>query len=311
LPTHALRALIESNAPHRPYCGPEKNQARIRPQSQALAEPFLQLNPPSHAAWLVFDIDRAGAANAWVDASLPPPTYVATNPANGHAHIGYALSSPVCTTAHARLKPLRYLAVIQYAYGQQLGADVAFGGLLAKNPLHPRWLLWEPANAQRYELGLLADYVELPERLPSRRQQESRGYSRNCDLFADLGAWAYGAVRRYWCPGGEAAWRNAVWAQAERLNTFGTPLSASEVAGIARSVARWTWRHMTPAGFSARQSAVGRLGGIASGQARLAASQDLRQRTLELAADGLGYTRIAELLQVPRSNVRRWVADGR
>lgn len=285
--------------------------ARIRSQSQALTEPFIQLNPPTHAAWLVFDIDRPRAADAWIDASLPPPTYAATNPENGHAHLGYALSAPVCTTAHGRLKPLRYLAVIEYAYRRLLGADAAFGGYLAKNPLHPRWLLWEPANAPQYELGLLADYVDLPLQLPPSRRQEDRGYSRNCDLFDDLKGWAYVAIRDYWRPRGEELWRNAVLMQADRLNTFAVPLLASEISGIARSVARWTWRNTTPAGFRARQAAVGRLGGLASGQVRYAASLELRQRAIALAASGWGYTRIADELQAPRTTVRSWIASGR
>ena len=39
---------------------------------------------------------------------------------------------------------------------------------------------------------------------------------------------------------------------------FATPLGDLEVRGIAKSVAKWTWKHFTEAGFSDVQSARAR-----------------------------------------------------
>lgn len=252
----ALAALVEAHIPHRPYCADTKHFARIRPKVIALGERHIQLNPPGHHAWLILDIDRPGAALAWEDANLPPPTYVAVNPENGHAHIGYALSSPVCKTDAARLKPIRYLAAIEHAYTEKVGADFAYAGPLAKNPLHPCWRLWEPANAPSYELGYLAEFVDLPNKLAS----VSAGVGRNCVLFDALRAWAYTAVRTFWRPGGQQPWYEAVRRQAESMNRFPRPLSNSEVAGIARSIARYVWRRFSPADFRELQAERGRRG---------------------------------------------------
>ena len=49
----ALLALVAERAPHRPWCGQTKNGAHIRSKEQALTEPYLQLNPPCLAAWLL------------------------------------------------------------------------------------------------------------------------------------------------------------------------------------------------------------------------------------------------------------------
>ncbi|MCG9115921.1 replication initiation protein [Laribacter hongkongensis] len=163
----ALAALVEAHAPRRPYCADEKHFARIRPKVTALGERYIQLNPPAHQAWLILDIDRPGAALAWDDADLPPPTYVAINPENGHAHIGYALSSPVCTTDAARIAPMRYLAAIERAYTEKARADFAFAGSLAKNPLHPSWRLWEALQKfQSLDARLLLNWER-------RRQQRA------------------------------------------------------------------------------------------------------------------------------------------
>lgn len=281
----ALYALVEAHAPHRPYCADEKHFARIRPKVTALGERYLQLNPPAHQAWLILDIDRLGAALAWYDADLPPPTYVAINPENSHAHIGYALSSPVCTTDAARIAPIRYLAAIESAYTEKVGADFAFTGPLAKNPLHPAWRLWEPANAPTYELSDLAEFTDLSLNiLPAPLQQ---GVGRNCELFDKLRKWAYSAVRTYWHPDGQRSWVEVVRRQAEVLNCFPLPLSNSEVAGIARSVARYVWRRFSPAGFRELQTERGRRGAEATANLkRDRREQDIQDAISRLSVEG-------------------------
>lgn len=265
--------------------------------------PYLQLNSPAFCAWIILDIDRRGAAEAWLDAGLPPPTYVAVNPANGHAQLGYALSAPVCKTDAARQKPLQYLAAIEYAYTAKCRADFGFVGPLSKNPLHDMWEVWEPANAPAYELHYLAEFVDLPKRLPLRMA----GVGRNCDLFEKLRRWAYVAVRGFWGPGRGEQFEKAVLHQAEAFNVFEVPLAFSEVKGIARSVSRYVWRNTTPTGFRKVQAERGRRGGTISGEVRRAESAPKRAKASELHSRGLSLREIAELLEVDKSTVSRWL----
>ena len=260
------------------------------------------------ACWLIFDIDRREAASAWEDAYLPPPTYIAINPSNGHAHLGYALSSPVCMTDVARSHPQRYLAAIERAYIRRLKADVAFNGPLAKNPLNDKWRLWEPANCPAYELGLLAEYVDLPKREPPRPKRE--GYSRNCDLFETLMFWAVRAIRNYWDTRNSDRWREDCIQKAVNLNVFQIPLGVNEAIGIGRSVAKWTWRNTTPSGFHDSQARVGRRGGVASGKSRRAASELQRAMASELAQQGLSMRAIATELGVSHPTVSSWLREG-
>jgi hypothetical protein len=301
----ALNKIIEDNAPHRPYCANVKNAARVRALKDALEEPYLQLNSPTHQSMLVVDIDRSQAATVWMDANLPPPTYVATNGENGHAQIGYALASPVCRTEAARLVPLRFLAAVEYAYTLKAGGDFAFSGPLAKNPLHPHWRVWEPANAPTYELNYLAEFVELPKRLPSRQA----GVGRNCDMFENLRSWAYSAVRAFWRTHGEAQWIEAVLRQAEMYNTFDTPLAFSELRSIARSISRFVWRNFSQSEFHQIQSERGHLGGIASGEVRRAAAAGQRTLAKKLYEEGLSKRAIATQLNVGRATIGRWLID--
>jgi hypothetical protein len=268
----------------------------------------MQLNQPAMACWLILDIDRRGAANDWEDACLPPPTYAVTNPENGRAHLGYALATPVCLSNAGRSHPRRYLAAIEQAYLTRIGADLAFNGPLAKNPLHDDWLLWEPANCPVYELGHLADYVDLPASLPRRPKPE--GYSRNCDLFQMLADWAVRAIRDCWGPGGEDRWREVCLNQALAFNTFQVPLGFSEVKGLARSVSRWTWWHTTPAGFRAFQAERGRRGGVASGMARWEASAPQRAAARRLVDEGLSLRAAAKQLGVSHPTVASWLREG-
>lgn len=303
----SLRARIEASAPRRPWCGQEKYLSRVRPLRTALENPYLQLNQPSQAHWLQLDIDRPAASHAWQDCNLPPPTYVVVNPANGHAQYGYALAEPVCVTEAARPKPLAYLAAIEYAYNRALNADVAFRGPLAKNPLHPAWRLWEPANDPVYELHDLAEHVELPSPALVRAGQLNTEYAslgRNCTLFEQLRQYAYAVIRSYWRPGGRDAFQAHVLTRATKLNaSFPAPLGDGEVKSIVRSIVRWVWKTLTPGTFRERQAACGR----ASGAARRSATQATRALVGDAASRGLSSRAIARLIGINQSTVVRWL----
>jgi len=124
-----------------------------------------------------------------------------------------------------------------------------------------------------YELGELAEYVDLPKHLP-RRNPEQIGLGRNITLFDWLRHYAYRHIRHY-----KGDVRNFVLWQSHlnskalgRNGDFQHPLDGKEVWHIAKSVAKWTWRRFdiaaSDARFSDQQAHRGRMGGVASGAAR-------------------------------------------
>lgn len=205
------------------------------------------LNSINH---LVFDIDRPGAVLAWDDANCPPPTWVAINPENEHAHYGYSLASPVQFNPDSSRRPQRYLAAIEEALGTKLGADRGYAGNLTKNPLNAYW----PTvcfSDMAYEMDGLASHLDLNSTvLDLRRTAPDWGLGRNCILFDRLRHIAYAERRK---PQGWFSYEffeDYLEGRAMCFNLdFLKPLGHREVHGIAKSVAKWTWSNMSPEGF--------------------------------------------------------------
>jgi hypothetical protein len=276
--------LFQSKIPHKPYCTDDlASGLLIRCKSHAIQRRYIQHNPPPLLAFMVYDLDRPNSALAWYDADLPAPAWVSVNPENGHCHIAYGLIAPVARTDAARAEPLRLAAAIESAYGDKMDADRGYSGLITKNPLHPHWHVYCPANESAnhgyYELSELAEYVTLPKKLP--RGKEAAGVGRNVSLFDDLRKWAYRAVRLHWKPAGFPAWQAACLDKAESLNQFPEPLPYAEIKATAKSVSKWTWQNITPGGFRdyverthtpELQAKRGKVGGFRSGEVRRAGS---------------------------------------
>jgi hypothetical protein len=300
--------------PRRPYCSDDlANGLRIRSLAKALTHPYIQANPPHLRVWALFDIDRAGAALAWEDADLPPPTWTAINRQNGHAHSAWGLEVPVLVDGlGARDAPLRYLCAVESLMAERLQADPGFGGLITKNPAHPLWWTLKGPRLS-YSLGELAEYLPgLEKHRPKRRAPDQIGLGRNVALFDRLRQWAYRAIRPHWGGGlqGWNAWLSQCNSRALTYNAdFLTPLDGREVWHLARSVAKWTWRNTTAEGFSAWQAAQGRKAGIASGKVRRSASEEKRATARLMAAAGRSVREIAAELDVGKSTVDRWIRD--
>ena len=245
------------------------------PAEKALKRAHIAPNSRSLVWAMAFDIDRPEAGAAWLDADLPQPNWIAQNPKNGHAHLGYALLAPVSRSMLSKDCPQRYLARIQHAMTRALGADQAYTHFLTKTPGHARWrTIW--GRQQPYDLDELRR--ALPEDLPLPKRikaADAVGLGRNVTLFDGLRAWAYRSRRLY---SRFEAFSEACLYQAQGLNVFAAPLPFSEVRSTARSVAKWTWANISSAGFSAVQAARG----TRSGTARAAAGMDRLCRTLEL-----------------------------
>jgi hypothetical protein len=300
--------------PRRPYCADDlEDGLRIRSLKQAISKPYIQINPPHLRVWSIYDVDRPGAALAWEDAMLPPPAWAAVNRENGHAHLVYGLTAPVLVDSpDMRQEPLRYLCAVEAAFRVALEADSGYSGLITKNPTNPLWRVLK--GPQRgYELGELAEWVDLSKHAP-RRKPEEVGLGRNVTLFDWLRQHAYRHIRHY-----KGDVRNfLVW--QSHLNTkalmrngdFLHPLDGREVWAINKSVSRWTWNRFdlaaSDARFSKLQAHRGRQGGVASGLSRAAASEDKRASARLMKQAGYSVRAIAEALEVGKSTVADWVS---
>ena len=298
--------LFRERLPRKPYHTDELTSGlSIADVSRALGARYIQPNGPTHRHWIVFDVDQPAATLSWDDVGAPAPNITVTNKANGHAHLIYGLETPIRTAPDGKVAPLRYAAAIEAALREKLGADLGYSGLICKNPLHTHWLVqvWEPAS---YDLSWLADYLDLSP-YNGRKQLPAYGLGRNCTLFEKTRQWAYKAIRQGW-PGYEA-WLSAVIDRAIGYNVqFEPPLPANEVRHIAKSIAKWTHRNLTPAGFSAVQAARGAKGGkVSKGGGRPSNSGKARADLLPevLRLKGMGYSNrdIGEDLGISSSTV--------
>lgn len=270
-------------------------------QAEALRRAILQFNARHSLSWLAFDIDRSTAALDWEDRHAPAPNIVMVNPNNGHAHYLYGLETPVHNYAEARPKPQRYIAAVDCALCDLLEADPGYSKLLCKNPLHDRWTVLTPRTFL-YDLGELADYVDLSKYKDRRRRLPTSGLGRNCTLFELLRLWAYKARRDPWLS--ESFFYEAVLGHALRINDgFTPPLPHSEVRATARSVARWTWRRMSSEGFKAVQVARSKKAAIL----RTDRAMERKARILETIAQCPDLTQadIAALCGVNQATVSR------
>lgn len=294
--------------PRKPYCSDDKTARNIRSLASAIKRPYIQANPPHIRIWSIYDVDRPGGAIAWEDAGLPPPSWSAANRANAHAHLVWGLVAPVLVDSpDLRQGPLRYLCAVEAAFRERLQADQGYSGLITKNPSHPLWrTLRGPQMA--YELGDLAEWVELPKFLPKRHPEEI-GLGRNVTVFDWLRRYAYRHIRHY---KGDVRnfvrWQNHLNGKAlERNGDLQNPMDGREVWHIAKSVAKWTWRSFdieaSDARFSALQAYRGSRGGIAKGKA----NEDKRIVARLMAAQGMSTRVIAAELQVNQSTIARWV----
>ena len=328
--TEQLDLFTPSRWPKKPYCSDDKSAKWIRQLKTALKQPYIQANPPHLRIWLIFDVDREGAAFAWDTwdgVSLCQPNCITINPENAFAHLLWGASAPVLVDSpDMRQGPLRYLCAIEAAYRAALGADQDYTGLLTKNPLHPRWrVLWGPSTF--YELGELAACVDLSKHIPKRgKNPEEIGLGRNVTVFDELRRWAYRNLRSYKAEGfpGWNPWMAACngWA-LQRNGDFPNPMDRREVWHISKSVAKWTWRRFDIAASDARHAARiakthtpeiqalrGKKGGVASGIARLAASEDKRvSARLMRNSKGMTQAAIAAELGVSRETIRLWLRD--
>lgn len=214
-------------------------------RERALRRQYVENNPRAFVKALVIDVDRPNAVLRAFErpSDHPMPSWVVEGN-NGHGHVGWWLTSPVCRTDAARVDPLRYLARVTEGLRRSLDGDQAYTGLLTRNPLHADAdVIW--GTDRTYSLRELGT-VHTPRQLP-RKPERASGLGRNVSLFdtarKDLYI-QYDPER----PADE--WHRMVTRHCNEVNaTFdaelGGPLPFPEVQATASSIARWTRRHLT------------------------------------------------------------------
>jgi hypothetical protein len=246
--TDSILHRILTEAPYLPRCSDNKTAALVRPAHYAIRYPYMQINRQGMVSWLIFDLDHHNA-NIWDDIGLPAPNLIVRNRSNGHAHLYYAIV-PVCTSDNARSKPIQYMKAIYQAMAMKLEADAAYSGPVAKTPAHPWWDTTEVHN-RVYELGELADYVELPAHTWNKGPDLAGvAHSRHCTLFEELRFYAYSIVNGLRESGTYKRFVQELEAYAHNHNNFrsrgfSSNLSLSQVKATVKSISRWTWDHYT------------------------------------------------------------------
>ncbi len=296
----ALQHLL----PHKPYCTNNlKKGLLVRPRKSALKHKYIQLNPPGLSVFFTIDIDyKVEYAGFPEDDNLAMPLFCVRNRRNNHVHLIYGLLYPVCTTSAAHEAPLRFLKAIIDAYTERLKGDPMYSGLISKNPwAEKKWRVHKLSTCL-YSLNWLAECrgADLSKKPIKRAPEEEIGLGRNCHIFGNVRTWSYNAIRDFW--GHKfSEWFDAVKFKCGQENSrFPEPLLDTEINQISKSISRWTWKRITPQGFSASQRNT----------VHKRWSKESRQEEgIKLLTMGMSVNEVAEELNVTRRTVYNWLTE--
>ena len=240
----------------RPFCTDDFKRDGIyrTNKRRALNSVYIEHNNDSFINSIVFDIDSDTAAIAWQDANIPKPNFITQNPANGHAHLFYALSSPVCITENARRKPQKLLKGVIEGLTERLGADPCYTGKITKNPLNPRWrTFWN--EQPRFELNYLCEFIDTNKRVKKEVRKSIVAEGRNTALFDSLRFYAYSIIFKYQKNDDFCGFMSALEEEAEHINdSFEDQLGFKEINHTIRSISSWVWGTFDSDTFSEIQS---------------------------------------------------------
>jgi len=265
---HQMTPVLERFAqriPNKPWCSddPSRRGLQVCPRDRALEHRYIQINAPWLQTFLIFDVDREGAAFLPEELGLPAPTWSATNPKSGHAHLAYELTHPVHSgsyrTRAGNPKSTNYMHAVKAGLARAFGADPGYVGLLAQNPLHPQWRIL--SYDQTYTLDELArelpkGYLQHQHRSRHLQHDHRQRFEhpldqfvgRNIDCFDYCRKIAYRITAQY---GSEAELGERVIALVSARNCGYAPaMPVCEVRSIARSITKFCWRNR--AALSAR-----------------------------------------------------------
>ena len=299
--------------PVKPYCSNNLSHGlMIRPKETALQLKYLQLNHPYYTRYLILDLDYDASL---VDilyslVGVPLPNLLIENIENGRSHIIFELKTPIYNTDASRPKPILYGHAILKRLQQVFDADMAYVGLVTKNPLSSEWRAYTLCS-EPYTLNTLNDLLEVTwsdAQQPVRRE-EAVGLGRNCYVFHTARHWAYVAIRQY---RGKtySQWLDCVIQHCLQLNTgLLQPMQYGEIKGVAKSIARFCWKNDAYCyqEFIQRQTFKSRRGASKGGKARSTQYDGLRKQAKALYEHGMKKTAIAKKLGIHRSTIHKWV----
>ena len=252
--------LVRERMSARQFVAEDPRHGCFRASSQAHAAtfPLVQANNGSFVGTLLFDLDRRGALEALRNLDGPPPNFAVASRDTHRAHVGYVLTRPVHLYNGARPGPLHKAAAAERGLANALsplGNDVAFGKLLTKQPLHPKWIT-VALCPDPYSLDELIENLPSVPGTATRTTAPTAGLGRNCTIFEDLRKLAYRAAPAYQRDGRtRQQFEGRLLECASGMNLiFPQPLHISELRSISRSIAKWTWSRFSEAKFSALQS---------------------------------------------------------
>ncbi|TYZ06244.1 replicase, partial [Klebsiella pneumoniae] len=119
------------------------------------------------------------------------------------------------------------------------------------------------------------------------------GLGRNCTLFDKTRKWAYRAIRQGW-PEYEQ-WLQACYERASAYNLqFAAPLNEHEVNGVAKSIAKWTFKNFNESSFeeyvkNSHSSAIQSKRGTLSGASRRKGSAEERKPWVDMGISRRKY----------------------
>lgn len=219
---------------------------KLLPVDKALECSHIQLNNSNVISFLVIDIDHN---NPFIfdEVGLPAPNFLVIKKKTGTSHLIYALKTPIPKDYNTSKKALEYFALIQQEYTKILEGDPMYANMIAKNPMHEEWQVWNINHFYPYELGELADHINLPPKKQIKKR-EAIAEGRNCYLFDTVRKWAYKEVLFYKSNGATYEnFYNVVFNRLDKLNIFpaSAPLEFKEIKNIAKSISKWVWKNFT------------------------------------------------------------------
>ena len=335
-------------------CGQAKEQAFPNRGRSAVEFAFVQLNPAEWLNFLVVDVDREDALMCLMHPAVPEPTWVIENLETGHAQAGWAIE-PVYRGEGARPGPVRYAGAVQRSLDRLVDGDPCFTRYLVRNPgaQVPAGRVWWGARETPWSLGeLKAHMCEFVDPFhdealdgpdpgawnpgPALSVQGDVPRVPVADTATEVGRnnAVFRATRRWlwdqWETHGQAPTNAASIAHAQALNAqLPDPLPESELECLARSAVRQVnagkGRPTRSSGSDAAReylSAMGRRGGKARTEAKVAAAKDnvdkarqsrstrmeqLRAQAVQLRAAGATYGAIAAAVGRTARTVMAWL----
>ncbi len=236
------------------------------------------------------------------------PNFVIYNPIKCTHQAFWLLAAPV----HCQNKEswaYRYLRAIESGYDFKYHCDFNFQREIHRNPLFYGSDI-EFLNLNRHTLKELAEVIELNNAIPDvekKRCDDAEG--RNCALFDELRVWAYKQIKTLSKCDFEA-FTAQLTIRANRLNTFPTPLPATEIKSIAKSISRFCIERLdNHAKFSAKQARRGAIGGkISKGGGRPKnLNMELWESIHVKKKEGYPNRVIAEELSISASTVSKYL----